>query len=160
VAPDFTFEIDAEPQESLRKQRERFVTQLVFYTLPDSLPRLRELATEKRAFAAAGVRVIAVPLVISSTSPDAETANDGKSIFAITRPDVAKAYAMFVRPGIESADDTPAHVEFLIDRQGSLRARWIGVPATATDRTGEILSQIKQLDDERARAPPPAGHAH
>ncbi len=160
VAPDFTFEIDAQPQESLRKQRKRFVTQLVFYSLPDSLPRLRELATEKRAFAAAGVRVIAVPLVISSTSPDAETVNDGKSIFAITRPDVAMAYAMFVRPGIESADDTPAHVEFLIDRQGYLRARWIGVPATATDRTGEILSQIKQLDDERARAPPPAGHAH
>jgi putative copper export protein/mono/diheme cytochrome c family protein len=160
VAPDFTFEIDAQPQESLRKQRRRFVTQLVFYTLPESLPRLRELATEKRAFAEAEIRVIAVPLVISSTSPDAETVNDGKSIFAITRPDVAMAYAMFVRPGIESADDTLAHVEFLIDRQGYLRARWIGVPATATDRTSEILSQIKELHDERARAPPPAGHAH
>jgi putative copper export protein/mono/diheme cytochrome c family protein len=160
VAPDFTFEIDAQPQESLRKQRERFVTQLVFYTLPDSLPRLRKLATEKRAFAAAGVRVIAVPLVISSTSPDAETVNDGKSIFAITRPDVAMAYAIFARRGIESGDDASTHVEFLIDRQGYLRARWIGVPAAATDRTGEILSQIKQLDDERARAPPPAGHAH
>jgi len=160
VAPDFTFEIDAQPQESLRKQRERFVTQLVFYTLPDSLPRLRELATEKRAFAAAGVRVIAVPLVISSTSPDAETVNDGKSIFAITRPDVAMAYAIFARRGIEAGDDAPTHVEFLIDRQGYLRARWIGVPAAATDRTGEILSQIKQLDDERVRAPPPAGHAH
>jgi len=160
VAPDFTFEIDAQPQESLRKQRERFATQLVFYTLPDSLPRLRELATEKRAFAEAGVRVIAVPLVMSSTSPDAETVNDGKSIFAITRPDVAKAYAIFARRGIEAGDDAPAHVEFLIDRQGYMRARWIGVPATATDRTGEILSQIKQLDDERARARPPAGHAH
>ena len=160
VAPDFTFEIDAQPQESLRKQRGRFVTQLVFYALPDSLPRLRELATEKRAFAEAGVRVIAVPLVMSPAAPDAETVHDGKSIFAITRPDVAKAYGLFARTGIEAGDDAPAHVEFLIDRQGYLRARWIGVPAAATDRTGEILSQIKQLDDERARAPPPAGHAH
>lgn len=160
VAPDFTFEIDAQPQESLRKQRRRFVTQLVFYTSPDSLPRLRKLATEERAFADAGVRVIAVPLVISSTSADAETVNGGKSIFAITRPDVAMAYAMFARRGIESGDDAPAHVEFLIDRQGYLRARWIGVPAAATDRTAEILSQIKELHDERPRAPPPAGHAH
>jgi putative copper resistance protein D len=160
VAPDFTFEIDAQPQESLRKQRGRFVTQLVFYTLPDSLPRLRELATEERRLAEVGVRVIAVPLAISSTSADAETVNDGKSIFAITRPDVAKAYAMFARPGIESGDDAPAHVEFLIDRQGYLRARWIGVPAAATDRTAEILSQINQLHDEQPRAPPPAGHAH
>ncbi|HEV8256106.1 MAG TPA: copper homeostasis membrane protein CopD [Casimicrobiaceae bacterium] len=160
VAPDFTFEIDAQPQESLRKQRGRFVTQLVFYTLPDSLPRLRQLATEERRFAEAGVRVIAVPLVISSTSAEADTVNHGKSIFAITRPDVALAYAMFARRSIESGDDAPAHVEFLIDRQGYLRARWIGVPAAATDRTAEILSQIKQLDDERARVPPPAGHAH
>jgi putative copper resistance protein D len=159
VAPDFTFEIDVQPQESLRKQRGRFVTQLVFYTLPDSLPRLRELATEKRAFAEAGVRVIAVPLVISSASADAETVNDGNSIFAIARPDVAIAYAMFARRSIESGDDAPAHVEFLIDRQGYLRARWIGVPAAATNRTAEILSQIKELHDERPR-PPPAGHAH
>jgi putative copper export protein/mono/diheme cytochrome c family protein/peroxiredoxin len=160
VAPDFTFEIDAQPQESLREQRGRFVTQLVFYTLPDSLPRLRELATEKRAFAEARVRVIAVPLVISSTSADAETVNDGKSILAITRPDVAMAYAMFARQSADASDAGPEHIEYLIDRQGYLRARWIGVPVAATDRTAEILHQTKQLHDERPRAQPPEGHAH
>src|SRR2546430_1224014 len=118
VAPDFTFEIDAQPQESLRGQRGRFVTLLVFYTLPDSLPRLRALAPEERNFAEDNVRVIAVPTVRSSRSAAAESVNDRKSIFAITRPDVAVAYAMFARRSIESGDDAPAHVEFLIDRQG------------------------------------------
>jgi putative copper export protein/mono/diheme cytochrome c family protein/peroxiredoxin len=159
VAPDFTFEIDAQPQESLREQRGRFVTLLVFYTLLDSLPRLRELATEKRSVADARIRVIAVPLVISSTSADAETVNDGKSILAITRPDVAIAYAMFARQSADTGDAGPEHVEFLIDRQGYVRARWIGVPVAATDRTAEIRSQIKLLNDERPRAPP-GEHAH
>ena len=160
VAPDFTFEIDAQPQESLREQRGRFVTQLVFYTLPDSLPRLRELATENRAFVEAGVRVIAVPLVTSSTSADAETLNDGKSIFAITRPDIAMAYAMFARKGIESGDDAPAHVEFLIDRQGYLRARWIGVRDAADNRAAEMFAQIELLNREAPGAPLAEGHGH
>jgi putative copper export protein/mono/diheme cytochrome c family protein/peroxiredoxin len=160
VAPDFTFEIDAQPQESLRELRGRFVTQLVFYTLPDSLPRLRELATEERAFAEAGVRVIAVPLVISSTSADAKTVNDGKSILAITRPDVAMAYAVFARRGVESGDDTPVHVEFLIDRQGYLRARWIGIYDAAKTQAAERFAQIELLNHEPPGAPPPEGHAH
>jgi putative copper resistance protein D len=159
VAPDFTFEINAQPQESLREQRGRFVTLLVFYTLPDSLPRLRELVTEKRAFADARVRVIAVPRVFSSTSVDAGTVDDGKSIFAITRPDVAEAYAMFARQSADSRDAGTEHVEFLIDRQGYLRARWIGLPVAATDRAAETLSQIKLLNDEPPRAAPKE-HAH
>jgi putative copper resistance protein D len=160
VAPDFTFEIDAQPQESLREQRGRLVTVLVFYTWPDSLPRLRELATEKRAFAKAGARVIAVPLVLSSTSAAAESVNDGKSIFAITRPDVATAYAMFARRGIESEDEAPAHVEFLIDRQGYLRARWTGIRDAANNRRTEIFAQIELLNREPPGAPPADGHGH
>jgi putative copper resistance protein D len=160
VAPDFTFEIDAQPQESLREQRGRFVTLLVFYTLPDSLPRLRELAAEKRPFAGTGVRVIALPLVTSSTSAAAESVDDGKSFFAITRPDVAVAYAMFARKGIESGDDAPAHVEFLIDRQGYLRARWIGVRDAADNRAAEMFAQIELLNREPPGAPPAEGHGH
>ncbi|HEY2970722.1 MAG TPA: copper homeostasis membrane protein CopD [Casimicrobiaceae bacterium] len=160
AAPDFTFEIDAQPQESLREQRGRLVTLLVFYTLPDSLPRLRALATAERSFAEAGVRVIAVPLVISSLSAARQSSNDGKSIFAITRPDVAKAYEMFARRGIESGDDAPAHVEFLIDRQGYLRARWIGIPDAAKTQAAEMLAQIELLNREPPGRPPAQDHGH
>jgi putative copper resistance protein D len=160
AAPDFTFEIDAQPQESLREQRGRLVTLLVFYTLPDSLPRLRALATAERSFAEAGVRVIAVPLVMSSLSAARESSNDGKSIFAITRPDVAKAYAMFARRGIESGDDAPAHVEFLIDRQGYLRARWIGIPDAAKTQAAEMFAQIELLNREPPGRPPAQDHGH
>ena len=160
VAPDFTFEIDAQPQESLREQRGRFVTLLVFYTLPDSLPRLRGLAAERRSFAEAGVRVIAVPAVISSVSTAAESVDDGKSIFALTRPDVATAYSMFARRGIESGSEASTHVEFLIDRQGYLRARWIGIGDAASNRSAAMFAQIASLNREPPGAPPAEGHGH
>jgi putative copper resistance protein D len=158
-APDFTFEIIGHPQESLERQRETRVTLLVFYTLPQSLPRLQELARKQSAIVAAGARVIAVPISASSGPGDAGIATDGESIFAITSPNAAHAYAMFTR----QADDSPTaaymHMEFLVDRYGHLRVRWLGVP-DAADRTTATLSQIKLLVDEPPRAPVQWGHRH
>jgi hypothetical protein len=51
-------------------------------------------------------------------------------------------------------------VTFLIDRQGYLRARWIGVPDSLPDRTAEVIDQSELLRRERQRAPLPAGHLH
>jgi hypothetical protein len=130
----------------------------VFYTLPQSAPRLRELASAEPGFQAARARVIAVPLGQSSTSGGAGTAGD--PIFATTRPNVAAAYAMFARSSSDKGDSALEHAEFLLDAQGYLRARWIGVPAPAIDRTAEILHEIKLLDDERPRAAPPEEHVH
>jgi putative copper resistance protein D len=156
--PDFSFEIAGQGQASLKQRRANEVTLLVFYTLPQSLPRLHELASAEPRFAAAGARVIAVPLGQSSTSAGAGTAGD--LILATARPNAAAAYAMFARRPSDKGDVALEHAEFLIDAQGYLRARWIGDPAAQTDRTVEILREIKQLDDERPRAPPPEEHAH
>lgn len=159
-APDFTFEITGEGQASLKQRPAKGVTLVVLYTLPQSLPRLRELAGAEPGFAATGARVIAVPRGSSSTSVETETAKDGARMFATTHPNVAAAYAMFARHPPESGDAGAEHIEFLIDAQGYLRARWIGVPAAATGRTAEILHRIKQVNDEPQLAPPAEGHAH
>jgi putative copper resistance protein D len=158
-APDFTFEIIGRPQESLERQRENRVTLLVFYTLPQSLPRLRELANQQRAILTAGARVVAVPISESSIAGDAQIATDGESIFAIASPNVAHAYAMFTRQADDSNAAPYTHVEFLVDRYGYLRVRWLGVP-DAADRTTATLSQIKLLVDEPPRAPVQWGHRH
>jgi putative copper resistance protein D len=158
-APDFTFEIIGRTQESLERQRENRVTLLVFYTLPQSLPRLRELANKQRAIRAAGARVIAVPISAPSGAGDAGIATDGESIFAITSPNVAHAYAMFTRQADGSPTTAYMHMEFLVDRYGYLRVRWLGVP-DAADRTTATLSQIKLLVEEPPRAPVQWGHRH
>jgi putative copper resistance protein D len=159
AAPDFTFEVAAHAQESL-KQQANHLTLLVLYTLPQSLPRLRTLAMQQRAFTEEGVRVIAVPLETHSTSADVQAVDGPSSFSATTRPDVAAAYAMFTRLGVDGSDATPAHAEFLIDRQGYLRARWIGVPDAATDPSAAMFAQFELLKHEQPRAPPPEGHVH
>jgi putative copper resistance protein D len=160
VAPDFTFELAGQGQESLSQQRGISITLLVLYALPESLPYLRALAAETPAFGETGVRVIAMPLSETAPSADAGPRSDGGSIVAITSANVTTAYAMFARQDIDAPSAAPATVTFLIDRQGYLRARWIGVPDSLPERMAEAIDQAELLRRERQRAPLPAGHAH
>jgi len=55
----------------------------------------------------------------------------------------------------------PTHVEFLIDRSGYLRARWL--PGGATPGWSDIkvlLAEIHALNQETVVALPPAEHVH
>ena len=160
IAPDFTFEVSGSPQESLRDERGRSAVLLVLYTLPQSLDRLRALAAEQTKLANAGVRVIAVSA--NATARALETTLPGASpMLALVGPDVGATYAMFSTSDESDARrGTPAHVEFLIDRQGNLRARWLSVANDEAGRTREILDQVQLLNEEPPRAPVPDGHMH
>lgn len=159
-APDFTYEFIGRPQESLRQQRGNRVTLLVFYTLPSSLPRLLELATLERAYTAAGARVIALPMSVSSAATALDTRGEGESMLALASPAVATTYMMFAREARGANGGAPAHLEYLIDRFGYLRVRWIGVPEAAAGRSAETLRQIDVLVHEPPRAPVQWGHRH
>jgi putative copper resistance protein D len=95
VAPEFTFEVTGRSQESLRQLRGNGTVLLVFYTLPQSLPRLRALAQGEPALRKAGGRIIAVPLQPPSGVPAALDAASGAMVFATVDPSVAAAYMMF-----------------------------------------------------------------
>lgn len=154
-APDFTYEFIGQAQESLRQQSASQVTLLVFYTLPSSLPRLREIATLEQSYKAAGARVVAVPMSASTAPTDIDWAVDGESILALASPAVATTYTMFARSDQGGSAEAPTHLEFLIDRFGYLRVRWIGVGSSA-----ETLRQIDLLVREPPRAPVQWGHRH
>jgi putative copper resistance protein D len=159
VAPDFTFEL-AGMQESLKDQREHNTVLFVLYTLPHSLVRLGALAAERPKLAQAGVRVIAVPFDAPSRPVDTTGAGTS-SMFAVVGPDVAVTYAMFATSDESNARRAaPAHVEFLIDRQGYLRARWLSLPDDQAEQTREILAQAALLNEEPPRERAPEGHLH
>ena len=158
VAPDFAFEGSDRPQESLRQLRGQAATLLVLYTLPESLPRLRELAAETRSYAAAGARVIAAPLA-STSGATAQLPDDVRNAIATADATVATAYALFARRSAETVE-VPAHVEFLIDRDGYLRVRWIGVGDGASKRTAETLDRIAILRRETPLPAAPWEHRH
>jgi len=158
TAPDFTFQIGRGAQESLFSQRSKTIVLLVFYTLPQSLPRLRELATAKLSrLDRLGVRVIAVPLGEEALGdPEIDA-----TMLAGPDPALAECYAMFTRTITGLPATPPRHVEFLIDRQGYIRAR--SVPSAGSPGWAPmfvLLRQSVQLNREKGRGFAPRRHAH
>ena len=161
VAPDFTFQIDRHPQESLQQQRGRFTVLLVLYTLPESLARLRALNESGQELDRAGVRIVAVPMNQAAVSREAGMPDVDASILADSNSDLVATYNIFRRNlSVDRLPPAPAHTEFLIDREGYLRARWIFTMAQGPDQIPRLLGQIAVLNHEKPRPPAPESHVH
>jgi putative copper resistance protein D len=52
------------------------------------------------------------------------------------------------------------HVEFLIDKQGYIRARWLPAENDAWRKIDVLLKQVELLRNEQPRAPAPDEHVH
>jgi putative copper export protein/mono/diheme cytochrome c family protein len=162
VAPDFTFGIGVGPVQALREHRGWAMVHLVLFCLPDSLLRLEALDRAWSRIGLAGARVIAVPL------QEAEQVYRRLGLRATNLPiavegseEIAAAYALFSGTGAVAASVAPqSHVEFLIDRQGYIRARWIPGEVPGWDDVAMLLAQIERLATEPPRAPAPDEHVH
>jgi copper resistance protein D len=166
IAPDFTF-ATGPARASLKDYRGRQPVLLVLFTLPSSRARLVQLADafgELRSFNAA---IIAVPM----NGEEKILSRIGASpriLFPVTTegaPDIVATYSLFRRTlapeGARPDPAMPTHMEFLIDRSGYLRARWI----PGGDRPGwsdikTLVAEILALNQERAPAAPPDEHVH
>jgi alkyl hydroperoxide reductase subunit AhpC len=125
---------------------------LMLYSLPESRPRMREVARAVDALDLEGVEIIAAPL---DASPDAIRrlgAERGLYFSVVTdgARDIVDAYRLLAR----GAD----HAEFLIDRQGYLRLRWVG-EAAQTRSIEQLLADVRRLGSERD-APAARDHIH
>ncbi|MBI4588843.1 MAG: CopD family protein [Candidatus Rokubacteria bacterium] len=160
AAPDFTYAVGPGAQRSLKDFRGRRVVLLVLFTLPDSRPRLSELARNYDILQTMGAEVVAVPAdrqerIISRLGPAP------RILFPVVTEggsEVAETYFLFRVPPA-SGTEAPSHVEFLIDRQGYLRARWTLDGKGWTEMTA-LLAEIQQLNQEETTAPPPEEHVH
>jgi len=165
IAPDFSF-ATGPAQASLKDYRGRPVL-LVLFTLPSSRPRLVHLADaygELRSFNAA---LIAVPMdsdqeILSRIGATPRilfpVATDGAA-------DIVTTYALFRRTlapaGALPDPPRPTHMEFLIDRSGYLRARWIpGGPRPGWSDIKRLLAEVQALSQEPATVAPPDEHVH
>ena len=160
AAPDFTFEIGRGDQETLEGQRGRDAVLLVVYTLPASQARLAVLAAGRSRLASAGIRVIALPC---PTSASAAKAADGvdPAMLAIGDASVVTAYALFLNaPARLQRDSTCGHAEFLVDRNGYLRALHAGLDEPTRDRVVDLLQDADRLHREPPRPPALAAHLH
>lgn len=166
TAPDFTF-ATGPAQTTLRDYRGRQPVLLVLFSLPSSRARLSELAqaySDLRSFNAA---VIAVPMdggekILSriGASP--------RILFPVATEgaeDIVSTYALFRRTrapeGALPNSPRPTHMEFLIDRSGYLRARWLpGGPQPGWSDIKVLLAEVQALSQETAVTAPPDEHVH
>lgn len=160
-APNFDY-VDAEGRPGALKNLRGQVVLLVFYALPTSQARLSQLVELHARIRERGVVVIALPL------PGSPAAGAGSLPFVLPvdgAAEVAKAYLLLRRTRADAgktiADEVPAHMEFLIDRFGYVRGRWLAALESQEWRDADrLLQQIDVLRDEPQLMPPPDDHVH
>ena len=161
VAPDFAFQIGHAHQETLTEQRNRSIALLVLFSDAGSLPRLRELDAASAQLERAGVQVIALPMATDAEVPHKAAPALSHLAIAETDPETIATYSLFRRtPSVEGVQAMPAHMEFLIDRQGYLRYRWSPAYGTRWSRMTDLVKRIDSLKHEPVRPPAPEGHVH
>jgi len=162
VAPDFSFGVGVGSGETLKEQRGRAMVHLVLFSLPGSLRRLDQLDAAWDTIASAGARVIAVPI------RDVAQIYQKLGMHAVNFPvavdgslEITETYSLFRRSlGSEDVPPIPDHMEFLLDRQGYIRARWIPTESAGWTEIPRLLKEIDRLDKEAPGVLAPEEHVH
>jgi putative copper resistance protein D len=148
VAPDFVFSVGPTPARTLKDYRGRRSVLVVLYTLPASRARLSALAARYDVLVPLGVEIIAVP---TDAAPDAikQLGAEPRILFPVVTDgaaDIVAAYGLLAQA---------PHAEFLVDRQGYLRA----IDTRPRD-TDTLVANAEALNRERVVVAPPAEHVH
>lgn len=150
-APNFTFQIDHDRQESLADQRGRSDVLLVLFDPTESLAGVRTLSKSQKELQQAGLRVIAIPTRAEAASAAHLRGIEAPIIASFDRR-ITSAYAIFAPMDPDQDDRSgPKHAEFLIDRQGYIRARWTPNNGSAWLQVPYLLSQLLAMDREQPR---------
>jgi putative copper resistance protein D len=167
VAPDASFAVGPTPERALKSFRDRAMVLLVLFSLPDSRERLVQLAEAYSVLQGLGAEILAVPTDADPAILTRLGANP-PILFPVATEgaaDIVAAYALLGRAltpeSLGSLAVPPRHAEFLIDRQGYVRGRFIpggGLPAWRDTRT--LLDQVRNLAREAPTAPAPDEHVH
>jgi putative copper resistance protein D len=138
---------------------------LVLFSLPESLPRLGQLAEIYPRIRLAGGEVIGIPL----RQPRDVYRGLGRApvFFPIAvegAEEAAAALSLFRRDtSVEGGvpdPPPPRHLELLVDRAGYLRARWVPDGEDGWKDPAAVVAEVERLAREAPRAPPPAEHVH
>ncbi len=151
---------------TLKDYRQSSNVMLVFFSWPKSLSRLKEISESYEQLKKLNTVVLAVPLDGYSEAAVAKFAS--RAPIEIVRDgwfEIKNSYALYRRtlkyPDILGSGSVPNHMEFIVDRFGYLRARWIpSLDQSGWDNLNLLTSQLKQLNQEKEILPPPKDHVH
>jgi putative copper resistance protein D len=142
--PDFAFEQNG-AQNTLSQELKNGPVLVVLFATHPPHARLEQLAGLQPRLAAAGLHVVAVGLGPSN--------NKGPLVVDVSQ-DVRAALALFQSP------TDGGQTELMLDRGGSVRARWTASGAGGLADAGTLLSDAARVVSIPVAAANHAGHAH
>jgi copper resistance protein D len=166
ATPNFSYTAQDGSSGTLKDFRGKQSLLLVLFSWPDSQARLNQLRTTLNTITGAGTAILGVPM---TDLPQNELAS---AILDMPFPvvtqgahEISSSYALFRRtlsiPDLFAEGTRPKHMEFLFDRYGYLRARWIpDGDGPGWTNIGLLTEQLTQLNRERELLPPPGDHVH
>ena len=110
--------------------------------------------------------MLAVPMnVIDPQEMEEITENIPFPVVTQGAEEITRSYILYRRtlgrPDLLGEGTVPNHLEFLIDRFGYLRARWIPVAdGDGWTNMNLLMQQVAQLKREKEILPPPDDHVH
>ncbi len=166
ATPNFSYTAHDGSSGTLKDFRGKQGLLLVFFSWPEARVRLDQLNAAATRIAGGNTAILAVPLTdLSSDEWAAITQRASFPIVTQGAREISRSYALFRRtlsiPDLFGEGNSPKHMEFLFDRFGYLRARWMpnGDGAGWAD-INLLIEQITQLNQEQEILPPPGDHVH
>jgi copper resistance protein D len=161
-APGFYMDGDDDNARELKDFRERSNVLLVF---PDpgqefSLARMRELNRDLDRMKASGLVVLVISNILDAGASGPATIVRGAA------DEIRESYELLSRTLVNRGDGRSlgikrSHMEFLIDRFGYIRGRWIAEEEpNGWSPTDRLLQQVDKLNTEPRILPPPDNHIH
>ena len=164
VAPDFAYGTIRDETKALKDHRGDKIVLLVLVSFPESRDRLEQLEKMAARLTSAGVEII---LVANDTEQYRRMVDNKPSQLPLVtegNDEIFKTYSLFSRSfetdGNSSEARLPKHTEFLIDKRGYIRARWIAKEGGGWLDIKNLLEEIEILKNEKSQAPAPDDHVH
>ncbi|MSQ51237.1 MAG: c-type cytochrome [Betaproteobacteria bacterium] len=156
VAPDFAYATASGESKTLRDSRGESLVLLVLVDGKNVAERLGQLDSFAVRAGIAGLRIVVVPRDAQSARPVTQLpwVIEGNA-------EIHQTYALFAT---SFSKETPRigarHVEYLIDKRGYIRARWLPGEGEAWRDPTAIAVQAELLSKEISPAPAPEEHVH
>jgi len=164
--PNFSYSAHNGSGGILQDFRQQKSVLLVLFSWPESQARLDQLRKNYDALSRGNTEVLAVPMNdLDAQSMVEITANIPFPVVTQGAKEITQSYILYRRtlgrPDLLGEGSIPKHLEFLVDRFGYLRARWIPVADGEGWTNMDILmQQVAQLKREKEILPPPDDHVH
>ncbi len=159
--PTFSFSGHDGSSGTLQDFREHKIVLLVLFSWPQSRDRIEQLKMTYSRFHDKNIAILGVPTKELDADEFAQITNELPfPIITQSASEIINSYSLSRRtlnhPDIIGRGAIPSHMEFLIDKNGYLRARWI----PSLDKSGwsdidELIQQVSLLNREQMKIPFP-----